>query len=65
MEFTLVGNNVRARPLGLNASSAKRWRVVAMMVVENELLSPFLLELPVPVMSFHDLEERVARRQLS
>jgi len=51
--------------LGLNALSAKRWRVVPLMVVENELLSPFLLELPVPVVSFHDLEERVAKRQLS
>lgn len=50
--------------LGLNTASAKRWRVVSLMVVENELLSPFLLDLPVAVMSFHDLEERVARRQL-
>lgn len=51
--------------LGLNPSNAKRWRVFSFMVVENELLSPFLLELPVPVLSFHDLEERVAQRQLS
>jgi hypothetical protein len=51
--------------LGLNSASAKRWRVVALMVVENELLSPFLLDLPVRVVSFHDLEERVARRQLA
>jgi hypothetical protein len=50
--------------LRLNSASAKRWRVVALMVVENELLSPFLLDLPVPVVSFHDFEERVARRQL-
>jgi hypothetical protein len=34
------------------------------MVVENELLSPFLLGLPLPVVSFHELQEKVARRQL-
>jgi hypothetical protein len=41
-------------------NSLKRWRVVPLMVVEAELLTPFVADLPVEVTTIHELQERRA-----
>jgi hypothetical protein len=44
--------------LGINSAASRRWRVFSLIVVANELLTPFLLDPPIRVVSLHDLQAR-------
>jgi hypothetical protein len=46
--------------LGLDTST-KGWSVRPLLVVEAELLTPFITHVAVPVVAFHDLEEMLQR----
>lgn len=46
--------------LGLPTKDAKRWRVRPLVVVDQELLTPYLFEVSVPTVSYRALSERVA-----
>ena len=44
---------------GLPLSSAKRWRVKLLIVVDQELMSPYIAGSSVPVWSFRELREKL------
>jgi hypothetical protein len=50
--------------LGLPTKDAKRWRVRPLVVVDQELLTPYLYEVTVPTFSYRSLADRLATGQL-
>lgn len=50
--------------LGLPTKDAKRWRVRPLVVVDQELLTPYLYEVAVPTLSYRSLADRLATGQL-
>ncbi|HEX5247800.1 MAG TPA: hypothetical protein VFW41_11795 [Gaiellaceae bacterium] len=50
--------------LGIDEQRPQRWQVKPLMVVENELLTPYLVDVGLPVLSFQELRERIESGRL-
>lgn len=50
--------------LDIDDKRPQRWQVKPLMVVENELLTPYLLDVGLPVLSLQELRERVESGRL-
>ena len=50
--------------LGFPTKDAKRWRVRPLVVVDQELLTPYLYEVTVPTLSYRSLADLLATGQL-